>query len=58
VLQDAKFVAFIPVRDLDVAGDFYVTALGATRVSDSPFAVRPLATGLPGSLTRMATRCR
>ena len=38
-LREASFVGFVPVRDLAVAKDFYVGALGLTVTDENPFAV-------------------
>ena len=51
MLETARFTAFIPVRDIDVARAFYVSTLGLTVTDESPFALSVDANGTPLRLT-------
>jgi len=51
VLEEATFVGFIPVRDLQVARRFYCGLLGLAVAEESPFAVEIKAGGIALRLT-------
>jgi catechol 2,3-dioxygenase-like lactoylglutathione lyase family enzyme len=53
-LRGARFVGFVPVRDLGIARGFYVGTLGLPLLEESPFAVTVDAGGTVLRLTKVA----